>query len=195
VAHETVNNPTFSRHADFLRFGTHVCPACAWMLGEPKRCHRSVLAIDGRPLLWPVIGAAAIEEDRPQWLDALHLLASLPAETRATGVLTTDPKPRMWPDCRIATVGSFGLVVRATEYDVSGWVALSLPALLDAARIVRLALSLGFAKRRVLHGLYGDLARARASPRETRELEAELRRLRPAPEFIAALVIAQKEDS
>ncbi len=57
-----INNPTFAQHADFFRFGTHCCGACAWLYSDPKRTHRNVLAV-GDTLRWPKIVA---EPGRPQ---------------------------------------------------------------------------------------------------------------------------------
>jgi len=31
-----IENPTFSQNADYLRFGTHVCQACAWLYWAGK---------------------------------------------------------------------------------------------------------------------------------------------------------------
>lgn len=90
---EQINNPTFSNHAEFFKFGTHVCRACAWLYGDPKRTHRNVLAVGG-DLWWPMISAESATEDRPSWLELFGRLKNLPPETPMCGVLTTDPKPR-----------------------------------------------------------------------------------------------------
>lgn len=186
-----INNPTFSNHSEFFKFGTHVCRACAWMYGDPKRTHRNVLCV-GDELWWPMISVESATDERPSWMGLLALLFHEPEDyppgTPVTGVLTTDPKPRMWPRMRVGALGGFGLYVHAPDYDVSGWRDLDLGILRDVSGVVRDALLLGFAKTRIYHGLPGDYAKARKDPARIISLEEQLRLVRSWPEFVPALL-------
>lgn len=198
VSTEQINNPTFSNHAEFFRFGTHVCRACAWMYSEPKQRHRNMIACGGeRPkVLYPMISPDSATEERPTWQDIIYgdVNKYLPIldDVPITGVLTTDPKPRLWPRCRVASVSSFGLYVHAPQYDVSEWRELDWDdALLEAGNVIRDALEAGYAKRRIYHGLLADYARVKRNIREAVSLEKELAIYRSLPEFVPALLTTQ----
>lgn len=192
---DQVNNPTFANHAEFFRFGSHVCRACAWLYGDPKRTHRNVLAV-GDEVWWPMISHDSATVERPSWLDLLGTVADDPArypgDSPWTGVLTTDPKPRNWPRCRLASAASPGLYLHAPDYDVSEWRSFGLPGVLEIASVVRAALDLGFSKRRVHAGLLSDYQKAKKNIEEVMELEEALREYRMHQEFVPALLIAGK---
>lgn len=185
-----VNNPTFSNHAEFFKFGTHVCRGCAWMYADPKRTHRNVLCV-GEELWWPMISTESATDERPSWMELFGLIADYPPETSATGVLTTDPKPRMWPRCRAATVGSFGLYIHAPDMNISEWREFSLYALPSVSKPIRESLLGGFSKTRIHRGLLGDYAKAKRSMREAMRLERDLQAARDEPEFVPALLVTQ----
>lgn len=195
VATDAINNPTFSNHAEFFRYGRCVCRACAWLYGIGKGKPGNVLALGDR-YVRPVISEKSADEERPTWLSALREAASLDPSTPVAGVLTTDTKPRVWPRMRVASVGDFGLYVHAPEYDTSVYRQMDLAELLRVANLVGEALALGYAKARVYSGLLADFARAkRVGLGEAMRLEEELRKVRCAPEFVPALVIGQKGDA
>lgn len=189
VPTRSVNNPTFSNHAEFFKFGSYVCRACAWLYGDPKRTHRNVLAV-GDKLWWPMISVESATEERPSWLDLLYRVAGMPPETSVAGVLTSDPKPRLWPRMRLSTVGAYGLYVHSPDYSVSEWRALDLTALLSTTGPVLSALALGFPKARIYSGLPGDYRRTKGNVEEAMRLESELRVLRNTPEFVPALLVS-----
>jgi hypothetical protein len=123
---------SFGRQSDFLKFGDHVCAACAWMYSFPKETHRNVIAA-GDKIWWPMISHDSATEKRPAWLDVLKKIAHMPEDTVVLGVLTTDPKPRLWPMTQPMTVEKFGLYVHCTDYDVSEFREFSLAECLAVA--------------------------------------------------------------
>jgi len=180
-----------------MKFGDFNCPACAWLHSYPKPNHRNVCAIGDR-LFWPVLGADSVTEDRPHWATILHLLRNLPAETLVVGCITTDPKPRLWPRYRLATIGAFGLYVHAPDYDVSGFLRLDLAQLQECSLLISRALTEGYSKRAVNTGILTDFRRAAKSPSDSLSLEAELASWRQRREFIPALVttgLSKKEEN
>lgn len=187
-----INNISFSRHADFFRFGSHACPACAWLYSFPKQTHRNLLAVGGETLYWPMISWDSATPERPSWYAALCAINSMPADIPVVGVITTDPKPRLWPRAKVATIGSFGLYVHVTDWDRSGYVRLSLPRLLEIADFMIKILEAGFTKKRIGLSLFSDYARARKQFHDVAAWENDLRRMREETEFIPALLIAGK---
>lgn len=190
---EEVNSPTFANHAEFFKFGSHVCRACAWLYGDPKRTHRNVLCV-GDELWWPMISAESATEERPSWSDLFFQIYSQPEWTPDApfcGVLTTDPKPRNWPRMRLCTVTRPGLYVHAPDYDVSEYRTFDAQSLIGIEDAVREALLLGFSKQRIYTGLLSDYAKAKKNMKEVMKLEEEFREYRKTPEFVPALLIAQ----
>ena len=194
VPTSAINNPTFSQHADFWRYGTHCCPACAWLYAAGKGKPGNLLAYGDR-LEYLVISTVSVVPDKRPWLVVLPELLSLPPETPLTGVLTTDVKPRVWPRMVLSSVGAPVLMTHAPEYDLSAPVAVDLAALLDLTQTVCEALTLGYTKLSVFRGLTRDYPRFVKNMEVSNRLEQTLRPLRQTPEFVPALVMAQKGES
>ena len=186
---DEINNPTFSNHAEFFRYGTHACRACAWLYGIGKGRPGNIMAA-GTDLYRPVISEKSATDERPTWLDTLR---SLSGDMPVAGVLTTDTKPRVWPRMRIASIRAFGLYVHAPEYAVSEYRSFSLADLGVASSAIRKALDMGFTKRRIHLGLLADFTRAKRHTREVMSLEQRLRMLRDRPEFVPALIVTYTE--
>lgn len=186
VATDVLLNATFSNHADFLRHGTrHFCRACAWLMGQPKTLHRAMIAA-GDMLLFPLRADSVTSTERPLWRDALRAVAGMPSDTPMAGVMTTDPKGRLWPRMPAASVGRPGLYLHWPERDVSAPVRWDWATLWADMSLVEEALSLGFARQRVLTCLYGDHARTMRSPAEAARLEAALAPRRADPSLLVA---------
>lgn len=190
VPTEEVNNPTFSNHADFFRYGTHVCRACAWLYGDPKRAHRNVIALGGK-ILWPMISLDSATEERPSWREVFRrILPGCPPDSFVCGVMTTDPKPRNWPHMRLSSAARPALYVHAPDYDTSCVIEIDPEALLSCMGAIEEALSLGFPKSRIYAGLLSDYARAKRNIKEVMRLEKALREIRKEEEFVPALLAA-----
>jgi len=194
VHRKAIESVSYTQHADFHKFSDYDCPACAWMHSYPKDNHRNIL-VAGDQLWWPMIGADSATEDRPHWQTVLREVAKLPGNTPVCGCLTTDPKPRLWPRYRLATVRDFGLYVHAPDYDQSGFVAFALERLFDCVEVVSYCLRKGFPKRVVFLGLWSDYKRASADINVTTEMELELNKWRSLPEFVPALLVSHKGEN
>ena len=189
-----VNNPTFSQHADFWRYGTHVCPACAWLYGAGKGRPGNVLAYGDR-LEYLVISTSSVVVNKRPWLHVLPDLLTLPLDAEVVGVLTTDVKPRVWPRMVLSTVGAPTLYVHAAEYDISAPVTLDVQRWLTLAQTIGKALDIGYTKKSVQHTLTRDYPRFIKNLEVSRELEDTFAPVRHTPEFVPALIIAQKGES
>lgn len=190
VSTNHVNNPTFSNHAEFFKFGTHVCRACAWLYGDPKRAHRNVLAA-GDELWWPMISVESATEERPSWLELFRRLEDMDSELPLCGVLTTDPKPRNWPRMQLSTAGAPGLYIHSPDYDIAEFRTLDTKTLLAISSVVRSALLMGFSKLDCNHGLTRNYKRFVKNYGEAKDVEDALKQCRSAPEFVPALLITQ----
>ena len=185
-----LSGDAFSRQVDFLSFGDHVCTACAWMFSDTRTTHRNFLCYNSK-LAWPMISADAATSDRGQWLDVLKEFATLPPETLAVGVLTTDPKPRLWPMARLVTRQYFGLYVHCPDWDVSEFRLLDLDHLIHMASELSGILQIGFNKSDCGFGLMRS-KQAKADIAKALKLEARIRAWRSQSEFIPALLMAHK---
>jgi hypothetical protein len=190
VTRTRIESETYSQHADYRKYGDYDCKACAWMSSYPKPNHRSVI-VAGDSIWWPVLGVDSVTEDRPHWRDILSIIEALPGDTLVTGCITTDPKPRLWPRFKVATVSDFGLYIHATDYDVSGFRYFNLREANRVSGIIEDSLQAGFTKRSVFLNLLTDYKHASNSADETMERERRLQELRMMPEFIPALLVAK----
>lgn len=186
-----VLNETFSQHADFLKYGTHVCPACAWFYTDPKQHHRAFIAA-GNLFLWPVLGEASATESRPLWRDALRRVVGMPADTPVVALLTTDPKPRLWPRVQHGTVGAMRVYVHSLDDDLSAVVEVAARDLVSMVDAVSAALSAGFSKATARRGLLTDHKAAGKDMERAFALEAALAPMRGHPAFIPAVLVAVK---
>lgn len=189
---------TYSQPSDFLAFGDRVCPACAWWHSETKQRHRGWL-VAGNQLWWPLISVETATEfadpARPSWRDLLRDVAALPPDTPVAGLLTADPKPRLWPRVRAGTVARGGLYVHSTG-DKSPVGDLSATLALDFAVVARLIdalvplLAHGFTKRALWRGLVTDYARSTRDLAGTLRADRALAPERTRPEFAVAVLVA-----
>ena len=183
-----IDNATFSGYAEYARWGTHVCAACAWLFGDPKRMHRAMLVV-GDHGWWPTI--AQTIEGRPRWRRALREIALAPPDTPMTGILTTDPKPRLWPRVQLATCGAPGLYLHIPEQDISTWRAFDLRRIAVALAAVDRAIAAGATKTAALRGLWASPKLAdKLGIGMVAALEDRLAPLRGEVEFSVAVVIA-----
>lgn len=185
-----IENPTFSNHADFMRYGSkHVCHACAWLYGAGKGKPGNFLATPDKYELL-VISLDSVVADKRPWLEAIYDLQKLPPETPVCGVLTTDIKPRLWPRMIAGTAARPNLLVHALDYDISTPVAFQLTELLQIIDEIIPALQLGFSKTNCYRGLVNDYARFSKQPDVTLAIEQRLSPLRKHPAFIPAVLMA-----
>lgn len=185
-----IDNPTFSNHADFFRFGgLHVCPACAWLFcagkGKPGNYVATPESFEST-----VISMESVVACKRPWRDVLADIVKREASTPVTGVMTTDVKPRLWPRARTATVGRFGLYIHCPDYDVSEWRNFNLAECVAITETLRPMLAAGFAKASLWFGLFRDHNRTGKTLAASWAWESELIKLRASPAFLPALIAA-----
>lgn len=187
---DAIETPTMANHADNFRFGSkNICRACAWLFAIGKGRPGNFLAY-GDHLEYLVISLESVVTDKRPWCRVLPEIATLFPDTLTTGVMTTDVKPRLWPRCRMATVGNFGLYLHAPDYDVSEWRQFDLSACLAAIQAMLPPLTAGFTKSGIYHSLYHDYPRASRDIMQTGEWEGALMTHRGKPHFLPALIAA-----
>jgi hypothetical protein len=183
-----IDNPTFSGYAEYARWGSHVCRACAWLCGDPKRTHRAMLVVGDRGW-WPTIAQAI--DGRPRWRNILGEIARAAPEMPMTGVLTTDPKPRLWPRAQLATCGRPGMYFHCPEQDISGWRQFDLRTVAQALAAVNAAITIGATKSAALRGIWTMPTLAdRHGTKIVDRVERRLAEYRGSTEFMIAAVVA-----
>ena len=166
-----------------------ICVHCAALWGEPKVFARAILATP-EAVQFPTI-AADPSGLRPTWGQALAALD--PALPRVC-ILTTDPKKRVWPFAQVSQGDWLSLYLHDPSRGVSGNRVVSLNSLLNTLAQIENIYALGFSKKAIEQGLLGDLNRAQSlGIPDTLSHERRLAWLILNPEFLPALIIAQKE--
>ena len=190
VSVSDIETPTTSGHADLFRFGTqHVCHACAWLFSAGKGRPGNYIAAGDR-FEYAVISLESAVEDKRPWIDVLRSLCDMPPETRVSGVMTTDVKPRLWHRVRPASIGRFGLYLHCPDYDVSEYRSFDLRACIDLIDAMIEPLTAGFAKASIYHGLLRDFARAGKDMAQAIRWETSLSKHRTSAHFLPALIAA-----
>jgi hypothetical protein len=166
-----------------------ICCHCAASWGEPKKWGRAILATPGN-VQFPTISPDP-KGERPTWKQAL---TQLDRTQPRVCILTTDPKKRIWPFAQVSQGDRLSMYLHDPSRGVSGNRAVSLDALLSALEQIEAIYCQGFSKVSIEQGLLGDLKRAQSLgiPHSV-ALERNLQTLRITPEFLPALIIAQKE--
>lgn len=166
-----------------------ICVHCTALWGEPKVFARAILATP-EAVQFPTI-APDPSGQRPTWRQAL---ATLNPELPRVCILTTDPKKRVWPFAQVSQGDRLSLYLHDPGRGISGNRVVSLNGLLNTLAVVEGIYALGFSKQAIERGLLGDLKRAQGlGIPATVAHERSLQGLRQTPEFLPALIIAQKE--
>ena len=166
-----------------------LCIHCTALWGGPKVWHRAILATP-EAVQFPTI-APDPEGKRPTWGQAL---AALDPELPRACILTTDPKKRVWPFAQVSQGDRLSMYLHDPSRGISGNRVLSLDGMLNTLASLEDIYALGFSKQAIERGLLGDLKRAQAlGIPATVAHEGHLQSVRTTPEFLPALIIAQKE--
>lgn len=185
---EDVAGTAISRQNEMFA-GEYVCQSCAWMCEDATQKNRNVLVL-GNEIYWAMIGIESATSERPSWLDLLHKASLMPVDVAIQGVLTTDPKPRLWNMSKPCTIGNFGLYVHCTDYDISDFVYFDLQECLHISNYIIELLKLGYSKRACFFGLLSDLKKVKKDPLGIIQYESKLKELRQSKAFIPALLIS-----
>lgn len=182
----------FSRQSDFLPFGDYICEPCAWLYSYPKETHRNVIAFEDR-VIWPMISSDSATEERPTWAYILNYInQNYNKSTKIVGLMTTDPKPRLWPMTESVTIHNFGLYVHCSDYNISEFINFSLEDCIEISSYVSDLISDGFSKISCLNGLLKDYKRVKKDISSSLKKENELKKMRLNNAFIPALIISRK---
>lgn len=184
-----IENPTFSQNADFLRFGAHVCQACAWLYWAGKGKPGNFIAA-GDKYSHLVISHESVVEDKEPWHSLLHRISTYADDAIICGVLTTDVKPRLWPRTKLATIGNFGLYIHAPDYDISTFINFDLYKCLEISGLMKAPLISGYSKSSIYHGILSDYARSSKDIECAMRMESKLSTCRADPAFLPALLIS-----
>jgi hypothetical protein len=185
---------------------------------DAAHCYRSSQPSMGNPVgraffvsesrgAFPVIARASAAPDcgeqwrhipwgqlpRPCWSDLVReIWPGLRGESVSI-LLTTDQKKRLWPRLLPGRLGARTPVYcYDTKLALERLLWLDWEALLACLDLLERIYTLGAAKIHLLHGLHGCTS---LPLRQRCELEQELARWRSRPEFLPALLIAQKQDA
>lgn len=167
-----------------------LCGSCRAVWSEPKKWHRSILATPGR-VVFPVIARESVTDSRPAWSDAIRGLdASLPR----VAVLTTDAKKRVWTFARVSQGEECLIYLYDPSRGLSGNVSVSLRKLCEVLTTIERVYSVGFTKDHIASSLlsYRKLC-GQVGLGKAIALDRELSAIRSLPEFMPALIMAQKE--
>jgi hypothetical protein len=143
----------------------------------------------------PLISAtSAVAQGRPCWS---QLVRDVWPERRGQPViiiLTTDMKKRLWINARVGALGrSTPMLIYDNGYCLNEVRYLSWPKLIECLDFVEDVYTRGFPKPAIQVSLYSaSKAVKELGLAATRRLENELANWRTRPEFLPALLIAQK---
>ena len=171
-----------------------ICAHCAEVWRKPKYWHRAICARPGR-VVFPVISTESVTEDRPTWSALIReLLDDL--QTPRVLVLTTDPKKRVWPMAKVSQGRVASIYIHDTSRGVSSNYVVDLPTLVECLDLIEHAYTSGFSKPVIDRSLYDSPATVRELGLDvTHALERELKQHRTHPHFLAALIMAQKQEA
>lgn len=168
----------------------HICGPCYGLWSKPKHWHRGILATPGQAV-FPVISNESATEERPTWSQAFRSLQ--PEQPRAI-ILTTDPKKRVWPFARVSSGPVCSIYIHDPSRGISENSSATIPRLRQALNLVEQAYSFGFSKPFIARSLIGcQKAILQIGLDAALALEHRLSAIRNEPEFLPALIVAQKE--
>ncbi|HET6382640.1 MAG TPA: hypothetical protein VFJ58_04545 [Armatimonadota bacterium] len=143
-----------------------------------------------------ISSAAAAEQGRPCWRDLFVNEFHSRVGRRCLLLLSTDTKKRLWPRASVGALGDHTPVyIYDSGYSLAGVSYLSYTTILSALTIIENAYTAGFSKRGILSLLFNETKTVNAiGLKATLEFERALMSIRALPEFLFALLIAQKEE-
>lgn len=167
------------------------CLTSDWNLGS-----RLVLAdgvdIVGHHIL--INAEQAEKQGRPCWSRLVRAIWPRCQGQECLVILTTDVKKRSWNRARVGTLGAHTpILVHAPEWNVFEVVYVDWSRLLTVLDCVEALYALGFSKAGIAESLTAEWkAMQRVGAADTLKLEAWCRTARHWPEFLPALIMAQK---
>lgn len=169
----------------------YMCRHCVALWHQPKHWHRGIFATTAATYFPLIAEGEQRTPERPLWR-ALFATPDRWQGTPCVGVLTTDPKKRVWPHARVSQGDRFLLYVHDPSRGVSSNRWVTWLDLAETLALVEQALSLGAYKSQITQTLYSPALLKIHGLAPLQRLEAALARARHTPEFVPALIVAQK---
>jgi hypothetical protein len=143
-----------------------------------------------------ISSAAAKEQGRPCWRDLLVNEFHYRIGRRCLILLSTDTKKRLWPRASVGVLGAHTPVyIYDAGYGLAGVRYLSYARILSCLTVIENAYDARFSKRGIQTLILNESKAINAIGLSAAlEFERALRPIRSLPEFLFALLIAQKED-
>lgn len=133
---------------------------------------------------------------RPLWRDLVRSVWPARAGQHCLLLLATDPKKRVWYKARTGALGSHTpLYLFDNARHQKRPLTLDWPVLLTTLDLVETIYAAGFSKRGIEAFLLSETkAAGKAGMQQVSDWEFALRPLRPTPEFLVSVIIAQKPE-
>ena len=168
-----------------------MCAPCVVLWRRPKHWHRGIFATS-QAVYFPLIADSEHRSpERPLWRD----LAAAPSRWQGqpcVAVLTTDPKKRVWPHARVSQGDGLLLYIHDPSRGVSGNRWVEWQGLAETLALIEEAYALGASKAQIAETLYTPALLKAYGLARLLALEARLTPARATPEFLPALIMAQK---
>ncbi len=146
----------------------------------------------------PLISRTSAAQDpaRPCWSDLVRAVWPERRGEECLILLTTEMKKRLWPRARAGVLGSAtALYLYDASYSVAESRVVDWPALLECLGLVEEVYTAGFVKDRIRHGLWSYHRMVEeVGIAQSACWERALAGWRARPEFLSALLIAQKQE-
>lgn len=142
----------------------------------------------------PFIGIKSATDERPCWSHLVRNIWPGRAGQQYMCIIADDYKKRVWPRARVATLGESSLIyLLYGKRALSKNVQVSWPRLIEVLDLVELVYNAGFSKNAIHDGLYTSYSAFSENLEGALDYESSLAEIRHLPEFLVALLIAQKE--
>lgn len=180
---------SWGRQVSYLNGSDYVCVACAFLHGQPKDGNRNLIAV-GDELLFPMIGVDSATNDRPSWLQVWERLKNTDPTLPISAIITTDPKPKLWPMIQQVTLENFGCYIHQPDYNVSEFRLFSFAESCEFLPVIIDLITRKFSKRQIATSLLTDAKTLQKDPVFILSAESNLRLMRKSAAFLPTLTIA-----
>ena len=143
----------------------------------------------------PLISStSASKTERSSWSQLIRDAWQKHRDERCVALVATDFKKRVWQRCKLGVLGKHTPVyVYAPEFDTARLVYVDWERLVEVLDSVEEIYSLGYSKYQLQYSLLDNFKLFEEDPSGCIATENDLQKLRGTPEFIIALIAAQKE--
>jgi len=143
----------------------------------------------------PLISASSAKQtDRLSWSQLIRDVYPRKEGFPCVALVATDFKKRVWQRCEIGVLGEHTPVyVYAPDFDAARKIYVDWRRLVEMLGLIERIYASGFSKYQIQYSLLENYRLFESDPEGIIEAEKELRQLRDHPEFIVALIAAQKE--